>query len=84
MKLKLKSTYIEETNEYPSIDEAIVDAARLAEIESRGTQGIGTATVSDSIGTVSRVVVTSCNRPVQGLIEEESIRRASLSDPSIA
>jgi len=66
MNLKLKSTYIEEVNDYPNLEQATLDAARVAEIEAR-SQGLGTATIADQIGTLIRVVVTSSNREVRPL-----------------
>lgn len=70
MKLNLRSTYVEEENDYENLEEAASDAARVAEIESRGANGIGMAVISDGKGSLIRVVVTQCNREPVALSEK--------------
>lgn len=79
MKLKVNSTYIEETREYHDIEEAIADAAAIALLESRAAKGIGTAVLSDAIGSVARVVVSSTTREVQPLPGERQDRVSTQS-----
>lgn len=79
MKLKVNSTYIEETREYHDIEEAIADAAAIALLESRAAKGIGTAVLSDAIGSVARVVVSSATREVQPLPGERQDRVSTQS-----
>lgn len=63
MKLKLKSAYTEETSDYPDLEEAAIDAARVAQLEAK-VLGLGSATVSDLGGVVVRVVVTQARREI--------------------
>lgn len=79
MRLKVNSTYIEETREYHDIEEAIADAAALALLESRAAKGIGSAVLSDAIGSIARVVVSSATRELQPLPEEPRDRVSSRS-----